>query len=78
VDRFEKIYKDTGDVLGGLSAVITFFAVYWAAVESVGWVIGIALGWIPAQLAALFCFFAVKYLWLPALLLIGLAIADLM
>lgn len=41
-----------GTAIGGIAMAVTFIAVYIAAVDSVGWVIGIALGWIPAGLAS--------------------------
>jgi hypothetical protein len=40
-------FATTGYVIGGLTALITFVCVYIAAIGSVGWVFGIALGWIP-------------------------------
>lgn len=52
-----------GNVCGGLGGLIAFFAIYIAAVGSVGWVIGIAIGWIPAYLGALLTFFLLRYLW---------------
>jgi hypothetical protein len=60
----------TGFIVGGLAALIAFVAVYIAAVGSVGWVIGIALGWIPAGLAAGLAFVLGRYLWWLAALLI--------
>lgn len=38
--------------VGTLLAAITFIGVWVAAVSSAGWVVGLALGWIPAYLAA--------------------------
>jgi hypothetical protein len=52
-----------GIVFGGLAWLVTFVAVYIAAVASVGWVIGIALGWFPALLAAILAFVIFRYLW---------------
>jgi hypothetical protein len=64
-----------GMVVGALAAVITFLWVYIAAVGSVGWVIGIALGWIPAGIAAFIAFWIGRYLWwLFALLLLGVVV----
>jgi len=36
-----------GNWIATIGGVIAFFAVWIAAVMSVGWVFGIALGWIP-------------------------------
>lgn len=63
-------YGIGGSILGFLGGAVTFMAIYVAAVGSVGWVIGIALGWFPAYLGALACFVFLRYLWLPAILLI--------
>ena len=49
--------------IGCIAAVITFLGVYLAAVDSVGWVIGIALGWIPSSLAAWLAFWIFRLLW---------------
>lgn len=54
--------------LGVTAAALSFVGVYLAAVASVGWVLGIALGWIPAGLAAVAMFFLFKYLWWLVLL----------
>ena len=64
-------YGVTGSVMGFLGGAIAFIAIWIAAVGSVGWVIGIALGWIPAYLGAFASFFLLRYLWLPAALLIA-------
>ena len=57
---------------GGCAALVAFVGVYVAAVSSVGWVIGIALGWIPAMLAALLAGFVVyvafRFFWMIILL----------
>jgi len=53
---------------GLLAAAAAFIVVYAAAVSSVGWVIGIALGWIPAYLASCLAFFLVRvFLWFAVL-----------
>lgn len=64
VDRWVwNAYSWIGMLLGGVTALVTFIAVYIAAVGSVGWVIGIALGWIPAGLAAAIAGTLVRWLW---------------
>jgi hypothetical protein len=68
---FERGLTATGMVIGGIASVITFIAVYIAAVGSVGWVIGIALGWIPAGLASALAYVVFRYLWWLMLLGIG-------
>lgn len=60
-----------GTAFGGIAMVVTFIAVYIAAVGSVGWVIGIALGWIPAGLASALAYLVFRYLWWLMLLGIG-------
>jgi hypothetical protein len=35
----------------GVCGAGTFFYVWWAAIGYSGWVVGIALGWIPAAIA---------------------------
>lgn len=71
----DRWYWATGDVIAGIGAVICFISIYIAAVSSVGWVVGIALGWIPAYLGAALCGLLLRFLWLPLLLVIvgGLA-----
>lgn len=70
----------TGTVVAYFAAVVTFIAVYIAAVGSVGWVIGIALGWIPAGLASGVAFLVGRYLWwllaLAILLIVWTALHD--
>jgi hypothetical protein len=58
-----QVYVGVGTLTGGIAFVVTFFAVYIAAVDSVGWVIGIALGWIPAVLAGWFAYGIFRFLW---------------
>lgn len=59
----DSVIEAIGAVAGLIAGVITFIAVYIAAVGSVGWVIGIALGWIPAGLAAVLVGLIFRYLW---------------
>lgn len=66
----DRWFEMIGNGIGGLGAIIAFFAIYLAAIGSVGWVIGIALGWIPAYLGGMLTFFFLRYLW--PLLLLGL------
>lgn len=56
-----------GIFAGSIAALIAFIWVYIAAVGSVGWVIGIALGWFPAMLAAGVAFLVFRFLWPLAL-----------
>lgn len=63
-------YGIGGNIFGFLGGAVSFIAIYIAAVSSVGWVIGIAIGWIPAYLGAFACFLFLRYLWLPAILVI--------
>ena len=65
-----------GPLFGGLAAAITFLAVYIAAIGSIGWVFGIALGWIPAGLASVLAYAVFRYLWWLFLVLALLAIAK--
>ena len=60
--------ESVGLWLGALAAVAAFGGVYIAAVGSAGWVVGIALGWIPAVLAAVASFLLFRYLWWLVLL----------
>ena len=52
-----------GTFAGLVGAILVFLAVYAAAIGYSGWVVGIALGWIPAILAALVAGFIFRYLW---------------
>ena len=52
-----------GAALGWFAALVTFIAVYIAAVTYVGWAVGLALGWIPASLGAMFAFLIGRYTW---------------
>jgi hypothetical protein len=52
-----------GLLIGVIAWLVTFLAVYVAAVDSAGWVVGIALGWIPATMAGGVAFFLFRYLW---------------
>ena len=68
---FGTIFSVIGGLVGGLGGIVTFLVVYLAAIDSVGWVIGIALGWIPAFLAAAVVYFVGRYLWWALPFLIG-------
>jgi hypothetical protein len=57
------VYVMVGFPVGWIAAAVTFVGVYVAAVNSVGWVIGIALGWIPAGIAAVIVGWLVDVLW---------------
>jgi hypothetical protein len=68
VEAGKEYYEGFGTFLGALGAIAAFLGVYAAAVASVGWVIGLALGWVAAGIAASITFAVVKYLWPLALL----------
>ena len=70
----QAIYLATGGLVAIPLALVTFILVYIAAIDSVGWVIGLVLGWIPAFWAAAIVFFLGAYLW-PLVVLIALEIA---
>jgi hypothetical protein len=70
-DGFDRGMEMVGTAIGGIAMVVTFIAVYIAAVDSVGWVIGIAVGWIPAGLASALAYLVFRYLWWLMLLGIG-------
>jgi hypothetical protein len=72
---FDGFSETTGVVLGVIAGLAAFVGVFAAAVGSAGWVVGIALGWIPAGLAAALAFFTFRYLWWLALIL-GLGLAG--
>jgi hypothetical protein len=72
----DRWYWATGDVIGSIGGLIAFVWICFAAINSVGWVVGIALGWIPAGLGALACYLLVRILWLPAIGLIALAFLN--
>ena len=74
MDAEDRWYFTAGNVIGGLGGLIAFIWICIAAVGSVGWVVGIALGWIPAALGALVCYLLLRLLWLPALGLIAFAL----
>ena len=63
MDEPEGWYQWTGVIIGSLAALITFIIVYIAAIGSVGWVFGIAVGWVPAGLAAAVAFGVLRWLW---------------
>ena len=69
--------KTSGALIGAFSgivgALLVFLAVYAAAIGYSGWVVGIALGWIPAILASLAAGILFRYLWwLFAIGIVGL------
>ncbi len=61
--EYKETYDAFGNILGALAAIAAFIGVYGLAIASAGWVIGIALGWVAAWLAATIAFAAAKYLW---------------
>ena len=58
-----KLIGPIGQFLGAIGTLIVYFGVWLAAADSAGWVIGIALGWIPAAIAAGIAYFVLRYLW---------------
>lgn len=66
-------YFAIGDVIGSIVGLVTFAEIYIAAVNSAGWVVGLALGWVAATIGALIAYVLVRILWLPAILLLCLA-----
>lgn len=70
-DSDDAWYWNAGNIIGTIASIVTFIAIYIAACGKAGWVIGIALGWIPALIGGVLCYMLVKLLWLPALLIVG-------
>jgi hypothetical protein len=69
----EGLWNAVGTFAGIVGALLVFLAVYAAAIGYSGWVVGIALGWIPAILASLAAGILVRYLWwLFAIGIVGL------
>ena len=69
----EGLWNAVGTFAGTVGALLVFLAVYAAAIGYSGWVVGIALGWIPAILASLAAGILVRYLWwLFAIGIVGL------
>jgi len=66
-----------GMAVGVIAAIVTFLWIFIASLESVGWVIGIVVGWIPAALGAAIAFFLGRHLWwfLAVLLVLAIALA---
>jgi hypothetical protein len=69
-----RIYLGIGTLIGALTGIATFLAVYTLAIDSVGWAAGIALGWIPAVIAAAVVAVLLRYLWPAVLFLLVAAI----
>jgi hypothetical protein len=68
-----EFYIRIGGLLGAVGACVAFFGAYVAAINSTGWVIGLAVGWITAWLAAVVAFVILRHLWpLGVVLLIAL------
>ncbi len=57
-------YAQIGSPLGGIAALIAFVGVMLAACNEAGWVIGSALGWIPAGIAAAITYVLFRWLWI--------------
>lgn len=56
-------YEYIGRLMGVAGACAAFFGAYFAAISSNGWVIGLALGWVTAWLAAAVAFILLRRLW---------------
>jgi hypothetical protein len=67
----ESAYSTFGEILGFICGAAAFLIVYAAAISSVGWVIGLALGWVAAGIAASLAYLAGKHLW-PLAVVAGL------
>ena len=67
-------YLGIGYILGSISAVLTFIGAYIYCVATYGFLLGLGLGWLPSGILAMIVFWAMAFLWGPALLLIALAI----
>ena len=65
-------YLKIGEMLGGVAAFVTFVGAWIYAITTAGFVLGVALGWIPAALLAVIVAVAVRFLWGPILFIIGL------
>jgi hypothetical protein len=57
------LYEYVGCLLGAVGACIAFFGAYSAAINSTGWAVGLALGWVTAWLAASAAFVILRHLW---------------
>lgn len=75
-DRFVLgLHEGIGSILGGVGGLATFVIVYILAIDSAGWVVGIALGWVVAGLATAAVFLVLRYLW-PFALLFAIYLAN--
>lgn len=63
-------YLQVGAILGGLVGVVTFFACWWAAVVSWGFLLGVAFGWAPAAIIGVLFGGLTALIWGPVLFLI--------
>lgn len=70
-DRGLEIYLLIGSLLGGLAAIASFLGSWIYCCATYGFLFGFGLGWLPSAILAPIVFFAVRWLWGPA---IGLAL----
>ena len=63
-------YGVIGMIFGGLSAVVAFTGSWWYCCTEYGYLFGFGLGWLPSIILAAIVYFAVRWLWGPAIALI--------
>lgn len=68
-----ELYNRIGSLLGLFGACMAFFGAYFAAINSSGWAMGLALGWVTAWLAAAVAFVILRHLW-PFLVVLLIAL----
>jgi hypothetical protein len=71
----DSMYLGIGGLVGGLGAIATFLIVLLAAVDSVGWVIGLVFGWIIGLVAGAIVFWVGRYVW-PFVLILAIYVAH--
>jgi hypothetical protein len=59
----DELYHRIGSLLGVFGAWVAFFGAYSTAINSTGWLMGLALGWTTAWLAAAVAFVILRRLW---------------
>lgn len=68
-------YIRVGAILGGITAVVTFFGCWVYSVAAYGIFIGVALGWIPSLIIAGITWGIITVFWMP-LVGVGILIAK--
>lgn len=71
----DELYHRIGSLLGIFGAWIAFFGAYSTAINSTGWLMGLALGWTTAWLAAAIAFVILRRLW-PFMLVLLIALVH--